>query len=103
MVPYGPKRENIVLEPVSGKALPVYKGEVLRITQVGGEQCVDFNAFNLHDYKERMDVSASRGSTGFRPRKGDIIFSNPPRFRPMIGIVEMPPTCEADVLGRTCH
>jgi uncharacterized protein len=103
MISYGRERFDLVLQPISGKAVPVHTGEVLRIIQVEGEQCVDFNAFNLHDYKERMDVGSSRGSTGFRPKKGDIICSNPPRYRPMIGILEMSPTCQTDVLGRTCH
>ena len=103
MMTYGKQRFDLVLRPISGKAVPVHAGEVLRIIQVGGEQCVDFNALNLHDYKERMDVGSSRGSTGFRPKKGDIIFSNPPRYRPMIGVLEMSPSCQTDVLGRTCH
>ena len=103
MISYGRERFDLVLKAISGKAVPVYAGEVLRIIQVEGEQCVDFNAFNLHDYKERMDVGCSRGSTGFRPKKGDILSSNPPRYRPMIGILEMSPTCQTDVLGRTCH
>jgi uncharacterized protein len=103
MISYGRERFDLVLQPISGKAVAVHTGEVLRIIQVEGEQCVDFNAFNLHDYKERMDVGSSRGSTGFRPKKGDILCSNPPRYRPMIGILEMSPTCQTDVLGRTCH
>jgi uncharacterized protein YcgI (DUF1989 family) len=103
MISYGRQRFDLVLQPISGKAVPVHAGEVLRIIQVEGEQCVDFNAFNLHDYKERMDVGSSRGSTGFRPKKGDILCSNPPRYRPMIGILEMSPTCQTDLLGRTCH
>ena len=103
MTEYGPRREDLVLRPVSGKALPVFSGEVLRISQTEGEQCVDFNAFNLHDYKERLDVGATRRTTGFRPAKGDIFFSNPPRYRPMLGILEMAPTCQTDLLGRSCH
>jgi uncharacterized protein YcgI (DUF1989 family) len=103
MIKYGKSRTILKLQPVSGKALPVYSGEVLRIRQTLGEQCVDFNAFSLHDYKEHMEVSACRREIGFRPKKGDIIFSNPPRFRPMIGILEMSPTCVTDILGRSCH
>jgi uncharacterized protein YcgI (DUF1989 family) len=102
---YGAKRFDLTLEPVTGKALPVYKGEVLRITQVGGEQCVDFNAFNLHDYKEYMSVSNSRGTRngGLRPRKGDFIWSVQSRNRPMYYILEMPTTCVTDTLGGRCH
>lgn len=87
MIELGEKRFNLILRPVSGKALPVYKGEVLRIRQVEGEQCVDFNAYNLKDYKEYMDVSACRRATSFHPKRRDIIFSNPPRYRPMIDIL----------------
>ena len=50
MVTYGKMREDILVQPISGKATPVYKGEVLRIVQEEGGQCVDTNVFNLHDY-----------------------------------------------------
>jgi uncharacterized protein len=103
VVAYGDRRMATVLQPVSGKAIPVYRGEVMRIRQTLGEQCVDFNAFSLADYKEYMDVSACRPTLGFRPRKLDIIYSNPPRFRPMIGILEMSDDCSTDILGKSCH
>jgi uncharacterized protein YcgI (DUF1989 family) len=102
MIQYGPKREDITLQPVSGKALPVYRGEVLRIIQVGGEQCVDFNAFNLHDYKECLGVSNTRSFHGFRPKKGDIAWSTHSRNRPMYVILEMPESCVTDLLGGRC-
>ena len=47
----GKCRQEIVLEPVSGKALPVHKGEILRISQIEGGQCGDFNCFNLDDQR----------------------------------------------------
>ena len=102
MPQYGPKREDIILQPVSGKALPVYMGEVLRIIQVDGGQCVDFNAFNLHDYKEYLGVSNTRSYHGFRPKKGDIVWSVHSRNRPMYIILEMPETCHTDLLGGRC-
>ena len=43
-----------VLEPGTGKAIELLRGEILRIEQIEGGQCVDFNCFNLHDYKEFM-------------------------------------------------
>ena len=102
MTQYGPKREDIILQPVSGKALEVYKGEVLRIIQVEGGQCVDFNAFNLHDYKEYLGVSNTRSQHGFRPKKGDIVWSVHSRNRPMYVVLEMPETCTTDLLGGRC-
>jgi uncharacterized protein YcgI (DUF1989 family) len=103
MAEYGPKREDIILQPVSGKALELRRGEVLRIIQVEGEQCVDFNAFNVHDYKEYMGVSNTRSKCGFRPKKGDIIWSVHSRNRPMFLILEMPDTCVTDLLGGRCQ
>lgn len=102
MAPHGKIRFDLVLEPVSGKAVPVYKGEVLRITLVEGPQCVDFNCYNLHDYKEHMSVGHIRSRKGFRPKKGDVLMSNPSRYNPMMAIIEMPQTCVTDVLGSRC-
>ena len=76
-------------------------GEVLRITQVEGEQCVDFNCFNLHDYKERMSVGHMRVQ-GIRMREGHIAVSAPPRYRPMLAIIHMAETCITDLLGARC-
>lgn len=98
---YGKARFEETLQPVSGRAVPVYKGEVLRITQVGAEQCVDFNCFNLHDYKERMSAADMR-EQGFRPKEGHVIVSAPPRYRPMMAVLRMADTCVTDLLGARC-
>lgn len=102
MASYGMLQEEIVLQPVSGKALPVLRGQVLRIIQEEGEQCVDFNAFNLHDYKEYMGVSNTRSRYKFRVKKGDMIWTVSSRDRPMYLILEMPETCVTDLLGGRC-
>jgi len=96
---YGNVRFDITLQPVSGKAVPVYKGEVLRIKQVEGSQCVDFNCYNLHDYKEHMSVGPS---AGFRKVKGDLVMTRHPWARPMLAILEMPETCVTDVIAPGC-
>src|ERR1043166_242482 len=69
MLQYGPLKTEVLLQPVSGKALPVLRGEVIRIIQEEGEQCVDFNAFNLHDYKEYIGVSNTRSRNAFPVKK----------------------------------
>ena len=101
MTSIGDCRYDITLAPSSGKAVPVYQGETLRITQAGGEQCVDFNCFNLHDYKERMSVGHMR-LQGFRVRRGHIAVSAPPRYNPMLAITHMAETCVTDLLGSRC-
>jgi hypothetical protein len=100
---YGPPRYEHTLEPVTGKAVPVRRGEVLRIEQTGGGTCVDFNAFNLHDYKEFLDCGFTRSFQSFDPRRGEFIWTNAPRGRPMFGILEMADTCELDIVGHRCN
>ena len=37
-----------VLEHGTGKTIELLRGQILRIEQISGGQCVDFNCFNLH-------------------------------------------------------
>jgi uncharacterized protein YcgI (DUF1989 family) len=100
---YGDRSFELVLEPIYGKAIPVRRGEVLRIEQLVGGQCVDFNAFNLHDYKEFLDCGFTRSFQSFDPRRGEFIWTNAPRGRPMYGILEIADTCELDIVGHRCN
>ena len=61
---------------------------ILRIEQVEGGQCVDFNCFNLHDYKEFFHTGRTRHLHGLHPSKGDFLWSAPPRERQMMYIME---------------
>jgi uncharacterized protein YcgI (DUF1989 family) len=79
-----------VMEPGTGKAVPVLRGQILRIEQLGNGQCADFNAFNLHDYKEFFHTGRTRHMHGLFPREGDMLWSAPPRDRPMFTIVADP-------------
>ena len=76
-----------VMEPGTGKAVPVLRGQILRIEQLGNGQCADFNAFNLHDYKEYFHAVRTRHLHGLRPAEGDHLWSAPPRERQMLTIV----------------
>lgn len=76
-----------VMQPGTGKALPVLRGQILRIEQVGDGQCADFNAFNLHDYKESYHCGRTRHMHGLFPSEGDMLWSAPPRDRPMYTII----------------
>jgi len=101
MATYGRLREDILLIPVSGKALPVYRGEVLRILQEEGAECVDSNWFNLHDYMEHFSASLSRRQ-GFQIPKGGFGISRSPRDRLMFQVIEKLDTCVIDVLAHRC-
>ena len=100
---YGSARLDVTLEPVTGKAIPVHKGEVLRIEQVDGGQCVDFNAFNMKDYKETLDCGFTRSFQSFDPRRGEFIWTNAPRGRPMFAILAMAESCDLDIAGHRCN
>src|SRR6266851_8625866 len=84
---------EFVLEPGTGKAIELLKGQILRIEQVEGGQCADFNCFNLHDYKEFMHCGRTRTVHGFHPTTGTFMWSAPPRERAMLYILE-------DTVGR---
>lgn len=76
-----------ILEPGTGKAFELIKGQVMRIEQVKGGQCVDFNAYNLHDYKEFMHCGRTRTVHGFNPSEGDFLWSQPPRENALMYIL----------------
>lgn len=100
---YGPSRYEETLAPVTGKAVPVRRGEVFRIEQLEGGTCVDFNAFNMNDYKEFLGCGFTRSFQSFDPRRGEFIWTNAPRGRPMFGILEIADTCELDIVGHRCN
>jgi uncharacterized protein len=77
-----------IIQPGTGKALELRKGQILRIEQMEGAQCVDFNCFNLHDYKEFMHCGRTRTVHGFNPSKGTFLWSAPPREQAMMYILE---------------
>ncbi|MGA2045218.1 MAG: urea carboxylase-associated family protein [Roseiarcus sp.] len=81
------------MPPGTGKPIELRAGHVLRIEQVEGGQCVDFNCFNLHDYREFMHCGRTRTVHGFNPSRGAFLWSAPPRERAMLYIL-------ADTYGR---
>ena len=80
--------KELIIEPGTGKALELRRGQILRIEQIAGRQCADFNCFNLHDYKEFFHTGRTRHLHGLHPTKGDFLWSAPPRERPMMAIIE---------------
>jgi uncharacterized protein YcgI (DUF1989 family) len=99
---YGNQRQDFVLEPIEGKALPVHQGEVLRISQLVGGQCVDFNAYNLNDYKEYLNCGFNR-MEGLHTGKGTLVWSGSPRARPMLVILDCSEPFDQFYEGHRCH
>ena len=92
---------TLVLQPGTGKAIELRKGQLLRVEQVEGGQCVDFNCFNLHDYKESMHTGRTRTLHGLCPTQGHFMWSAPPRERAMMYILEDTVGCN-DVMFPRC-
>jgi uncharacterized protein YcgI (DUF1989 family) len=90
-----------VMAPGTGKALEVLAGQVLRIEQMEGGQCVDFNCFNLHDHKEFMHTGRTRTVHGLLPTAGHFMWSAPPRERAMMYLLADTVRCN-DVMFPRC-
>ena len=75
------------LEPQTGTAFQLSKGQLLRVIDLEGEQVADLTAFNGADTSEWL---SSGRSIDYANRiyltKGDVLYSN--RSRPMFTIVE---------------
>ncbi|HZZ10513.1 MAG TPA: urea carboxylase-associated family protein [Paraburkholderia sp.] len=93
--------DTIILQPGTGRALEIRAGQVLRIEQIEGAQCVDFNCFNLHDYREFMHTGRTRTLHGINPTTGDFLWSAPPRERAMMYISRDTVSCN-DVMFPRC-
>lgn len=78
---------QFTMQPGTGKATPIYRGQVIRIEQVGDGQCLDFNAFNLYDYKEHFHSLRTLQMENAWPTIGNRLWSVPPRERPMFTII----------------
>jgi uncharacterized protein YcgI (DUF1989 family) len=90
-----------VLEPGTGKAIELKAGQLLRIEQITGGQCVDFNCFSMADYREYMHAGRTRTMHGINPTSGDFLWSAPPRERPMMYILADTAGCN-DVMFPRC-
>ncbi|PPF81302.1 hypothetical protein C5B96_10365 [Subtercola sp. Z020] len=92
--------EEFVLQPGTGRAIEMKAGEILRIEQIDGAQCVDFNCFNLHDYREFFHTGRTRTLHGINPGAGDFLWSSPPRERAMMFLLDDTAHCNDVVFPR---
>lgn len=75
------------LEPQTGTAFALTKGQLLRVIDLEGEQVADLIAFNASDKAEWLSSGRSIDyANRIYVTKGDILYSN--RSRPMFTIVE---------------
>lgn len=68
-------------------AFTIKKSNILRIIDIDGKQVADLVAFNLYDYKERINGETTMllGHT-YNPKEGDIVYSDD--CNPMFTIID---------------
>jgi uncharacterized protein YcgI (DUF1989 family) len=91
---------EFIMEPGTGKAVELLRGQILRVEQIEGGQCADFNCFNLHDYKEFLHTGRTRVINGLQITKGHFLWSAPPRERPIMYILEDTAACNDTLFPR---
>ena len=87
----------------SGKAWPVRAGQLCRIVVVEGPQVADFNAWNLHNPRERFWASRSRQVQQAHVTNYDQLWSCLPYLRPMLTITNETVQYGFDEDGAGCH
>ncbi len=100
------KREKIsqfIIPARSGKAWPVLAGQICRIVVPEGPQVGDFNAWNLHNPRERFWASRTRQLHSAHVTKYDRLWSTLPYLRPMLTITDDTINYGLDEDGAGCH
>src|SRR5262245_20911185 len=87
----------------SGWAWEVRAGQVCRIVAVEGPQVCDFNAWNLHNPRERFWASRSRQIHGAHVTTFDRLWSCLPYLRPMLTFTDDTLPSEPTPHGGRCH
>lgn len=77
--------EEFIIPARTARAFIVKKGQKIRVIEIEGKQVADFNAFNLHDFKESLDAIMS-GWLNYNFKKIAKLYSN--RCNLMFTIVE---------------
>ncbi len=87
----------------SGKAWPVLAGQICRIIAIEGPQVADFNAWNLHNPRERFWAARTRQLQSAHVTTYDRLWSTLPYLRPMLTITNETIDYGVDEDGARCH
>ncbi|WP_311764924.1 urea carboxylase-associated family protein [Paenibacillus agricola] len=85
-------KQQWIIPATQGLGFKLMKGQVVRVTDVEGEQVADFVAYRANNPSERLDPGVTMDALGTMSVKpGDIIYSN--QYRPLLTLV-------SDTVGR---
>jgi uncharacterized protein YcgI (DUF1989 family) len=73
--------------PGAAAVLELQRGDVVRVEQLVGGQCVDLVAWSRSDARERLSAARTRAIAGVSPGLGDALWSGPPYERPLLALI----------------
>src|SRR5215475_7934292 len=95
--------DSFIVPIRSGKAWQVFAGQVCRIVAVEGPQVVDFNAWNLHNPRERFWAARTKQLHSAHMRLFDRFWSCLPYLRPIATVTGDSVGYGIDEDGAGCH
>ena len=95
--------DEFVVPIRSGRAWPVRAGQLCRIVVVEGPQVADFNAWNLHNPRERFWAARTKQIQSAHVTAYDRLWSCLPYLRPMLTITNDTIHYGIDEDGAGCH
>ena len=95
--------DRFVVPIRSGRAWPVRAGQLCRIVTVEGPQVADFNAWHLHNPRERFWASRTKQLHRAHVTTHDRLWSTLPYLRPMATITNDTLDYGIDADGGRCH
>jgi uncharacterized protein YcgI (DUF1989 family) len=95
--------ERFTIPIRSGKAWEVRAGHLCRVIAIEGPQVADFNAWHLHNPRERMWAARTRQLESSHLTTGNRLWSTLPYLRPMATITNETVQYGVDADGGRCH
>ena len=95
--------ESFIIPIRSGRAWPVRAGQLCRVVIVEGAQVADFNAWNLHNPRERFWAARTKQLEASHVTTGNRLWSVLPYLRPMLTITNDTIDYGVDEDGGRCH
>jgi len=95
--------ESFIIPIRSGRAWPVRAGQLCRVVIVEGAQVADFNAWHLHNPRERFWAARTKQLEASHVTTGNRLWSVLPYLRPMLTITNDTIDYGVDEDGGRCH
>ncbi|OAO89102.1 hypothetical protein AXX17_ATUG04570 [Arabidopsis thaliana] len=91
-----------LIPATEGLGFQLAKGQVVRVTDIEGEQVADFTAYYANDTTERLDPSVTMDALHkMKVTPGDILYSN--KYRPILTIVSDTTAGVHDFINSACR